>query len=81
MFRVFVSVKAELSVTRSVTANVPAFEKAWLTTAPDPEPPPPKVHCHATMLPAGAPGRSSLDGRPSKRTATPAATLPVGLEQ
>ncbi|MEY2441861.1 MAG: hypothetical protein QOJ46_1287 [bacterium] len=81
MFSDFESVRPELSVTRSVTANVPALEKAWLTAAPDPDPPPPKVHCHATMLPAGAPGRSSLDGRPLKLTATPTATLPVGLEQ
>jgi hypothetical protein len=34
------------------------------------------------MLPAGAPGRSSLDARPSKPTRTPAGTVaPVESEQ
>ena len=81
MFRAFVSNRPSLSIALSVTENVPACEKAWVTCEPEAVPPSPNVHSHATTVPGVAPGRSSLELRPSKLTTTPIATLPVGLVQ
>jgi len=58
-----------------------ALAKAWLTCAPEAEPPSPKLQRHETTVPLGAPGRSSLDGLPSKLTDAPTAAWPEGLVQ